>query len=34
MATTIALMERIKIGQDPIEACREMLDEMAGMCID
>jgi hypothetical protein len=34
MATTIALMERIKIGQDPIQACHEMLDEMAAMCTD
>lgn len=32
MAATIALMDRIRAGQDPIEACREMLDEMAGMC--
>ena len=34
MAATIALMERIKIGQDPIQACHEMLDEMAAMCTD
>lgn len=32
MAATIALMDRIKAGQDPIAACQEMLDEMAGMC--
>jgi hypothetical protein len=34
MAATIALMERIKIGQDPMQACHEMLDEMAAMCTD
>ncbi len=34
MAATIELMDRIRHGENPMAACHEMLDEMAGMCCD
>jgi hypothetical protein len=32
MATCVEIMKEIRDGKDPVQVCREMIEDMAGVC--